>query len=273
MAITGTKARSNRLVACGRHSARGGPRSLARCAALGVLISLAGAARAETWHFEPSLIVEETLTSNADLNNSTQHRSDFVTQLAPGFRVRELGAHTSLNGFVSLPILLYARTGADNNKVEPSANLLGTWELADRLFFVDGSIIVSQQYLTPFGARSDSLANATNNRYTSQVYRVSPYVKSDVGRDYSYQLRDDNIWSKGTNVVNGSYTNELSGSFRRDPRPFGWAVEIDRSDTKFQSQDQQLLELARLRGLYQVDPQVQLSASGGYEHNDGWPQT
>jgi uncharacterized protein (PEP-CTERM system associated) len=249
---------------------RGGPRSLARCAAVGgILVSLAGGAAAETWRFEPSLGVEETLTSNADLNNTTKHRNDFVTQLTHGFRVQKQVAHTSLNGFVALPVLFYARTGADNNKVEPNANLLGTWELVDRLLFVDGAIAVNQQYLSPFGARSDSLVNATNNRYTSQIYRISPYLKGDAGSEYSYELRDNNIFTNGNaNVVTGAYTNELIGSFRRDPRPFGWAVEINRADTKFQGQDRQLTELARLRGLYQVDPQVQLSTSGGYEHNE-----
>ncbi len=223
---------------------------------------------AETWRIEPTIFIEETLTNNVDLRATADRRSDFVTQLAPGFRVNETGAHTSLVGFVSVPVLLYARTGADNNKADPQVSLLGNWELVNRLLFVDSSINVNQQYVTPFGARSDSLANATNNRYTSQLYRVSPYVKGDAGKDYSYQLRDDNIWSKGTSVINGSYTNELTGSFRRDPRPFGWAVEIDRSDTKFQNQDQQLTELARFRGLYQIDQQVQISASGGFEHND-----
>ena len=224
---------------------------------------------AEIWRFEPTLGVEETFTTNADLNSNAQHRSDFVTELRPGFRVQELGAHTSLNGFVALPILLYARTGADNNKVEPNVSLLGNWELVDRLFFVESAIAVTQQYLTPFGARSDSLVNATNNRYTSQVYRVSPYLKGDAGSEYSYELRDNNIFTNGNSgVVTGTYTNELIGSFRRDPRPFGWAIEINRADTKFQGQDRQLIELARLRGLYQVDPQVQLSASGGFEHNE-----
>src|SRR5205814_8058265 len=84
-----------------------------------------------------------------------------------------------------------------------------------------------------------------------------------------YVLRDNNIWTKGNaSVVANAYTNDLFGTFQRDPRPLGWAVDVDRTATTFQDQSQQLLELARVRGLYRVDAQVELSASGGFEHND-----
>ncbi len=53
----------------------------------------------------------------------------------------------------------------------------------ERIFFIDGAILVSQQFLTPFGAQPADLSNATQNRYTSANYRVSPYIKGvDVGR-------------------------------------------------------------------------------------------
>ena len=169
---------------------------------------------------------------------------------------------------MSVPILLYARTGAENNKVEPQVNLLGQWEAVDHFFFVESAINVSQQYVTAFGPTSESLANATNNRYTSQSYRVTPYIKS-ARSDYSYELRDDNIWTRSNaDLANRAYTNDLVGTLQRHPVPFGWALDIDRNDTKFEGQPRQLLELARIRGLYQIDPQVQVWLTGGYEHND-----
>jgi len=233
------------------------------------LVALATSVHAEQWRFEPTISVEETLTNNVNLDPNDTRRGDLVSQLTPGFSVRETGAHTSLAGFVTLPILLYVRTGSQNNKVEPNINLLGNWEVVDKVFFVDGSINVSQEYLTPFGARSDSLANATNNRYTAQTYELSPYVRSSGDRNYSYLLRDNNIWTKGNaSVVADAYTNELIGTFERNPAPLGWAVDINRSATNFQDQSRQLLELARARALYAIDPQVEVSASGGYEHND-----
>jgi len=271
MGITGKRARNSaaraRAASARRVSPPRGFRILRQTLCSG-LVALATSAHAEQWLFEPLLGVEETLTNNVNLEPNDIRRGDLVSQLTPGFRVRETGAHTSLKGFVTLPILLYARTGSENNKVEPNINLLGTWD-AERVFFVDGSINVSQQYLTPFGTRSDSLANATNNRYTAQIYEISPYIKSSEDRDYSYLLRDNNLWTKGNaGVVANAYTNELIGTFERNPAPLGWAVEINRSATKFQDQSRQLLELARARALYTIDPQVEVSISGGYEHND-----
>jgi uncharacterized protein (PEP-CTERM system associated) len=271
MAITGTRRRTSVSGACAARARNVLPPCtyrILRQAAWVSLVAFVTAAQAETWRLEPWVNVEETLTNNVNLDSNSTRRGDFVSQITPGFRVRETGAHTSLAGFVSLPILLYARTGSDNNRVEPQVFLLGNWEAIDHFFFVESSINVNQEYVSPFGARSETLANATNNRFTSQTYRITPYIKGDTS-DYSYELRDNNIWTKGdSSVVNGAYTNELVGTFQRDPRPLGYAFDVDRTDTKFQDQSKQLLELVRMRALYQFDPQVQLSASVGYEHND-----
>lgn len=195
-------------------------------------------------------------------------RSDWVTRLTPSLRIIEKSAHTNLLGYVSFPTFLYARTGSENDRVDPQASLLGTWEMMERFLFLEGSVSVTQQYLSPFGPRPQDLTTATQNRFTNETYRVTPYIKG-AGSDYSYELRDHNIWSNGdSSVVNGAYTNEVVGTFERDPRPFGWAVDIDRSKTKFKDQSPQLLELARARGLYDFDPQVRIWLSAGYEHND-----
>src|SRR5262245_47863809 len=299
MGITGTAKRRRGGRVGGRHQLRGGRRS--RRHALVVVMTMASfAAPTEAQHqapapaqiqapapaqtqapapgqapgqvqgparpFELFLGVQETLTNNVDLESTDVRRGDLVTQLTPGFRLSLKGAHSSLTGQVLLPILIYARTGSENNTVEPFVDLLGLAELVDRFLFVEGAVNVSQQYLTPFGARSQSLANVTDNRYTSQTYRVTPYIRNSVGSDYSYELRDSNIWTKGNNnVVNDAYTNELTGYFRRDPRPFGWAVEVDRTSTKFADQQKQLQELARLRGIYQADVSLLLTAGAGYE--------
>ena len=93
--------------------------------------------------FEPTLAVEETLTSNANFDRgSSERRADFVTMIAPGFRVNANGAHTSLIGAVTLPIYLYARTGEDNNRAVPDVRLVGTAEALDRHLFVDAGIDV-----------------------------------------------------------------------------------------------------------------------------------
>src|SRR6266853_661315 len=85
---------------------------------VGVLV--ASGASAQTWRVTPSVALEETLTNNVKLEGSANAKSDLVTQFTPGFSIVEKGARTTLTGTVSVPVLVYARTGSDNNKVYPT---------------------------------------------------------------------------------------------------------------------------------------------------------
>ncbi|HSU43766.1 MAG TPA: TIGR03016 family PEP-CTERM system-associated outer membrane protein [Casimicrobiaceae bacterium] len=231
----------------------------------------AAATNAPGWHIVPQLDSELDFTDNVDLAPSGARRSDFVLELTPGLLIHEKSAHSSLAGTISAPILLYARTGGENNNVRPEVSLVGNAELVERLFYVDASAHVSQQYLSPFGAHPQNLTNATSNRYTAQSYRVSPYLKGDGANDIHYELRDNNTWSNASDVsaaTSSAYTNQILGNVTRDPRPLGWALDFDRTDTRFSSQNALRSQLERARALWLPDPQLELSASAGYEDND-----
>lgn len=215
----------------------------------------------------PSAAWESTLTDNVNL--SANRTSDWVNQLTPSITFSEVSAHTHLSGGISLPIVLYART-SENNQVFPQANVAGTYEAIDKFLFIDANASVSQQYATPFGGRSISLSNATQNRYTAQSYSVSPYIRGVMPGNLSYELRDNNTWSdaNASSIGNGrSYTNEIIGHIRREATPVGWALEYDRSDIQFSGLDSQVTEIERLRGIYRVDPSVEVSGVVGYEDN------
>jgi|SRR5690349_95729 len=225
---------------------------------------------AQTWHFQPSAGVRETLTDNVNLEPSDRARSDLVTELIPGFTVNEKGARTSFSGSVRVPILLYARTGGENNKVLPEANLRGTIEALEKFFYIEGAASAQQTFFTPFGAQPVSLANATANRFRADSYRLTPYIKSPTSREIQYELRDDNIWthlSGAPGGANDSFTNKLTGHVSREPKPVGWALEFERTSDKFTDQPALVTQLARLRVPVQVDPEIRVSASGGYEDN------
>jgi uncharacterized protein (PEP-CTERM system associated) len=231
----------------------------------------AQAANAPGLHIVPQLDAQLDFTDNVDLAPSGERRSDFVLQLTPSLVIRERSAHTSLAGSISMPVLLYARTGSENNDVRPQVNLTGNAELVEKLFYVDASAQVSQQYFSPFGARPQDLVNATNNRYTAQSYRISPYFKGEGANDLHYELRDDNTWSDAANVAAAAsrvYTNEILGNVTKDPRPLGWALDYDRTVTDFSAQNRTRSQLERARALWKPDPQLELSASAGYEDND-----
>ncbi len=222
----------------------------------------------------PSVSWESTLTDNVNLAPSDQRTSDWINQLTPSIRFNETGAHTKLSGSLSLPVLLYART-TQNNYVAPEANVTGTLEAIEKFLFIDASVNVSQQYLTPFGARPNNLANATQNRYTTQTYSISPYVKGNAADGVDYELRQKETLSNANGVsvgtnTNRSYTSDITGHIQHEARPGGWLVEYARSDIRFPGQDVQsneTTELERFSALYRADSTLQLRASAGYEDN------
>src|SRR4029453_16794903 len=128
-------------------------------------------------HFEPGVFLQETLTDNVNLSPSGSAKNDLVTEITPTLRFSEKGARTSLNGSIAVQSLLYANTGAENNQVYPLANVLGNAELVQRFLYVEGAVVASQQFFSPFGPTPTNIANATDNRYTSTLYRVSPYIQ------------------------------------------------------------------------------------------------
>ncbi|MCU0804990.1 MAG: TIGR03016 family PEP-CTERM system-associated outer membrane protein [Burkholderiales bacterium] len=228
------------------------------------------------WRLTPYVNVQETLTNNVNLQPKDQAQADLVTQITPGLRIQGNGARVSLNGFVAATGLFYINTGAQNNRVIPQVGLLGRWEAIEKFFFVEASANVQQTFYTPFGPQPSGLANATNNLYTTSSYRVSPYIQGVMAGNISYYLRNDNIWTSlgGAPVsVSDSYTNVLSAQLSSPVDPFGWQVQGYRSNVTFTDQSQAFLtELARLRLLYAINPQLQVSLDGGYEHND-YPAT
>jgi uncharacterized protein (PEP-CTERM system associated) len=237
----------------------------------GVLAAGAPLAHAQTWKITPSVSWESTFTDNVNLAPSDQKRSDWINQISPSVQFTWASAHTRATGSIALPVLLYART-SENNYVAPSAAVTGTWEAVERFFFIDAAANVSQQFITPFGATPNNLANATNNRYTSQNYMISPYIRGHTGDGIEYELRDTNNWSTASQVQTEGvgqtgYSNEIRGFIGRSARPTGWSLEYDRTEVKFTNQKSDITEIARARGLYGPDPTLQFSLNGGYENN------
>ena len=230
----------------------------------------AASSAAQNWRIEPAFSAQETLTNNVNLVTSDSRRSDWVTQLTPSLRVTEKGARTSLVGFVSLPVLLYARTGSENNNAYPSVDLLGDLTLVENWLHVEGQVTVSQQYFNPFGGQPLGLENATQNRYQSDTYRISPYVKGVTPGNVSYELRNNNVW---TNVHNTPVTSDdfrytqFKGNASRMETAIGWQADFDVNDVIINNGDAFRSRLVRFQPVYKIDPQLKLLATAGYEEN------
>jgi uncharacterized protein (PEP-CTERM system associated) len=238
-----------------------------------------GPAVAENWHWGASVSAEEAYTTN--VNFAPQGAvGDFATTLAADVTVRGEGARVQLNGTVGASLLLYMKE-TQNNTITPRANLFGRVEAVENFAFVEASAIVSTQFLSPFGPQPGDLVNATNNRYTSQSYTVSPYVKGLLGStNISYQVRDDNIWTvsssfgDSTNRVPNTYANHLTAFAASGTRLIGWRVEYDGyyydngiTTGVAGGNASYTTQIARAILSHQFDPQLSLSARIGYEDN------
>ncbi len=225
----------------------------------------------QAWRFEPSVAILETFTNNVNLSPSATQQSDLVTQITPQLAISGKGPRARLDGVIAAPILVYVHTGAENNQVYPSVNLLGSVDAIEKFVYVEGAVNVTQQYFNPFGAHPHDLANATQNRYTSASYRVTPYIKGTTPGGLTYDLRDNNIWTNLSGApidTSNSYDNQVIGHVESPVTPTGWSVDYSRDDTRFTDQRPTVMELARASLLYQFDPQLRLNIGAGYENND-----
>lgn len=230
-------------------------------------------ARAQAWKFEPSISLQETVTNNVNLDPTDTRISDWVTQITPALTFSEKGDRTTLSGSVSVPILFYARTGSENNSVYPSGNLFGDVNFFERRFHIEGSVNVSQEFFSAFGAQPQDFTNATNNRYRATTYQVSPYYLGAIGNDVEYELRNNNTWANldGAPIdTNNSFTTEfLAKAGTIGDRMVGWSASYDYTNVKFNNQDSRIVtQLGRVSPFYSVTPQFRVDASVGYESND-----
>jgi len=217
-----------------------------------------------------SVRLDETLTNNVNLDPNATARGDLVTVLTPQINVDLRGPRTSLRGFVAAPAAIYVKTGGENNKVYPSVGLFGNAEVIDRLFFVEGDVAVTQQFFTPFGAQPADLATATQNRYTSANYRVSPYLKGTTSGGYAYEVRNNNLWTNLSGApiaTNNAYYDQWLGHVSSPARRAGWAVDYNWENVKFNNQPSLITELTRGTVFYQPDANVRVDVDGGYEKN------
>jgi uncharacterized protein (PEP-CTERM system associated) len=217
-----------------------------------------------------SIGLRELLTTNVNLAPSSAAKSDLVTLLTPALAIDEKGPRTTLKGIISAPTSIYVRTGAQNNKVYPEVDLLGNAELLERFFFLEGDVSVTQQFFTPFGGQPVDLANATANRYTAASYRVTPYIKGITTDGTRYELRNNNIWtilSSTPVATNSAYYDQWLGTLSGPIARFGWALDYNWNNVKFNDQPPLITELSRAKLIYQADPNVRLDVDGGYEDN------
>lgn len=202
-------------------------------AAVGLaLLSLAPAARAD-WKFTPEFEVRETYTDNVALRANAQ--ANWVTELAPAFKLDHTGPRLQLNATYSRRFYEYA----DNNiggtygaTQDLSANAKA--KLINELLFLDANASIGQRDASAFGPLLQSTGNgfATANATEVKTARVSPYLKERFGPYANAELRYayDRVTSS-TAGLNNTIGNTLSLNVASGSafRQLGWGVQASKS--------------------------------------------
>jgi uncharacterized protein (PEP-CTERM system associated) len=182
------------------------------------------------------------------------------------------GARVKLRGTLSATGVFYGGQSASNS-FAPGASVFGQVEAIEKFFFVEATANVTQTYATPFGPQPPTLSIPTQNRYTSESYSVSPYIKGVLASSVNYLVRDDSIWTTSQNYGDSSvrppstyYNNLVAQLGSAYSGPNGWTAEYSREYYDPGTEPGSFtLQLARLVDSYSIDPQLQLSARVGYE--------
>jgi uncharacterized protein (PEP-CTERM system associated) len=225
-------------------------------------------AHGESFRVIPTVSSLLTWTNNVGLDPSATRDSALIFEIVPGVDVDWRSARSELRGTVRAPIVVQTGGESQGTRVFPQVSLAGYVEPIEKFLRIEGAASVTQQYFSPFGARSPSLTNDVDNRYTSQSYRVTPVIEGEVGSSIRYQVRDDNIWTIVGDTpgdASNSYTNRFAAFVDRVPAPLGWRLEYFRDQVDFRREATELNQVARAYATWRPDPQLELGLIGGYE--------
>ena len=226
---------------------------------------------AAAWTFAPDITLSETYNDNPTLSASGATRSDFITQITPGLRIDGSGPRFRASFNYRPSVLLYARHSQEDRLVN-SLSAFGSLEAIENSFFVDLNSSITQNFISPFGARPADITTVTANRTETRTFGISPYIRGVLGQGYSYELRNRNVWtSADNNALSNVHSTLWTGRLASPIRLFGWALEYEDSKIRqeeFTAQPDRETRLARGRLFFQPDYAWRLSLSVGREENN-----
>ncbi len=232
---------------------------------------LAPAAHGADWNFVPSVTLRETYTDNVARASDDLARSQFVTELTPGFTLDAKGRRLTLRAGYQLSVFAFADSdlaGTDSSRHQFSGNARAA--LIDELLFVDASGSIGNQAISPFGPQALNNSYATANQALVKAYRVSPYLVHKFGNLARAELRyTRDAVDSGTVGLGNSDSDSvaLNLSNANATRRFGWNLVHSRqrldNDVSVSN-----TELSSLTLRYALTARLSLNGSIGHDAYD-----
>lgn len=231
-------------------------------------------ALAQRWTIEPGISSQLTWTSDARFGTEAEARSDTILEVSPRISVRAEGGRLRLTGAVALNGIAYADHTLPS-RVLPVGELSARLEAVERWLFLEASARAIQTSADAFGVRPEG--SSTANTLTTVVGRFSPYIEAPIGPLTRYSIRSDSAWTRDSSVDSGAADAGASGYFGRyaafiehDPKPLGWRLEAERSETRYRDETTTPLigDVARLVVDYAITDELSAGLRTGYERNN-----
>lgn len=223
------------------------------------------------WYIAPNITVRETYSDNIALSRKGSERSEFVTEINPGFSIKNKTSHSDVEIDYALNNFFYLRD-RERNTLNHQLRASGMFELVDDLVFLDSRATIRQQAVSAFGPIGANSA-VNNNNQTIRSFSVSPYLHKKFGNAAIGEARYS-FSQQSSNGQSAKFSNSTGNRFllKLDSGPafadWGWGAEFinDRinydggSDTAFSSLT------GNLR--YRINPKLFATSSFGYDKND-----
>jgi uncharacterized protein (PEP-CTERM system associated) len=231
-----------------------------------------GAPAGASIHLTPTVDLRGTWTNNVALEGPGQERSQFITEVSPGFRLYSDSQRARVRANYQLHYFHFKNNdlNGDNRSVhelQADAN----FKLVDKLFYIDAAAHIGQQAVSMFGPQLNNNLYAENNRAEVRTTKISPYVQHEFrnGAYATARYTRDRVTSdaRGYGNSNGDsiYAVVDSGEAMR---AVSAGINYSRSDvdsTRMPSSHTESLE-ARLR--WRMAQNFALTASVGRDSND-----
>jgi uncharacterized protein (PEP-CTERM system associated) len=214
---------------------------LPRLALGSTVLLLAGAALAQdaagtapALSIVPRISVSERFTNNVSLASSNK-QSELVTQISPGISIRSNRGRLKGSLDYALNELIYAR-GTSGRQSQNTLSSSAVLEAVDNFAFIDFSGSISQQSISALGIQSTDGSSINGNSTETSTFRLSPYLKGNLGGFADYEARYGWTSSKsGASNVSDLLTTDaslrLNGSVRGGP--MGWGVDTSSQKVKY----------------------------------------
>ena len=217
----------------------------------------------------PRASVTETLTNNVALQSSNP-RSDQITEVAPGIRINILGPRLKTYFDYSLNEIYYAQ-GSSSSRQQNALNTFGTLEAIDDWAFIDFSGNISQQSVSAFGTQSITNTAINANQTEVASYRLSPYIRGRIGSVANYEARVTRSITSADDATasnNASTDSVVRFSNASAFRSLGWTADASRQKASYSAGRVTEDDNYSLGLTYALTPQLNVSASAGQESNN-----